>query len=279
MQHNLNVFNELSELVTLQVNATSEVRHHRSWIEKRQHNDYDLWFVQEGELTIQVQEDVYIAKKGDIVFFSPSITYTATATSDVCTFVFTHFDLYLGDHQRILDTFQISGVIEGRIVQEESQLFLRAYNQYKKNASMSSLHLKGCVMILLAKVLELYEKGTYRGDFVMDPSNHTASMDYDKLLPVFQYIYENLDQSPQVKEIAAIAGMSEKYFIAYFKKTLGVTPGRYMYRLKMNQARELLYSKQYSIQQIANKLGYPDPYSFSKAFKKFYNIPPSKFVN
>ncbi|MDQ0112230.1 hypothetical protein [Paenibacillus harenae] len=24
-------------------------------------------------------------------------------------------------------------------------------------------------------------------------------------------------------------------------------------------------------------LGYPDPFTFSKAFKKYYNVPPSKF--
>ncbi|MBO1515444.1 helix-turn-helix domain-containing protein [Metabacillus sp. BG109] len=46
----------------------------------------------------------------------------------------------------------------------------------------------------------------------------------------------------------------------------------------MNRARELLYSNRYSIKQIADMLGYPDPYSFSKAFKKYYKMPPSQFV-
>jgi AraC-like DNA-binding protein len=45
----------------------------------------------------------------------------------------------------------------------------------------------------------------------------------------------------------------------------------------MNRARDYLYEKNYTIQQIAGFLGYPDPFTFSKAFKKFYNVPPSKF--
>ncbi|MGO4374436.1 helix-turn-helix transcriptional regulator, partial [Paenibacillus sp. MCAF20] len=87
-----------------------------------------------------------------------------------------------------------------------------------------------------------------------------------------------LHQPVRIGELAELAGMSEKYFILYFKQALGITPGSYIYQLKMNRARELLYSRTFSIQQIAGLLGYPDPYSFSKAFKKYYKVPPSKFV-
>jgi AraC family transcriptional regulator len=72
--------------------------------------------------------------------------------------------------------------------------------------------------------------------------------------------------------------MSEKYFIRYFKQALGVTPGQYMIQLRMNRARDLVYTQRYSMQQVASLLGYPDAYSFSKAFKKHYKVPPSKFV-
>ncbi len=80
-----------------------------------------------------------------------------------------------------------------------------------------------------------------------------------------------------MNELAALVGISEKYFITYFKKALGITPGQYIYQIKMNRAREYLNEKKYTIQQIANLLGYPDPFTFSKAFKKYYNVPPSKF--
>lgn len=60
-------------------------------------------------------------------------------------------------------------------------------------------------------------------------------------------------------------------------KILGITPGQYINQIKMNRARDYLYEKKYTIQQIAGFLGYPDPFTFSKAFKKFYNVPPSKF--
>jgi AraC-like DNA-binding protein len=100
----------------------------------------------------------------------------------------------------------------------------------------------------------------------------------DALQPVFGYLHEHLQRPIAIRELAELIGMSEKYFITYFKNTVGVTPGYYLYQVRMNRARDYLYLEQYSIKQIAELLGYPDPYTFSKAFKKYYNRPPSRFV-
>jgi AraC family transcriptional regulator len=274
----LDIFNELSELIKLQINSCSEVAHPNSWIERRQHKDYDLWCIQEGQIEIRIQEEVYLASEGDLILFTPKVTYTATTLSTSCKFIFTHFDLSLGDHIRILDNFQLSGIIHSTLVEEEIRLFLDTYDQYKRSAPMSGIRLKGCLTILIAKIMEQYGRKQYRGEFVQYPTNQKLTMDLVKLQPVFDFIHEHLHQTIRVEEIAAVASMSEKYFISYFKQALGLTPGRYIYQLKMNRARELLYLKRYSIKEIASMLGYPDPYSFSKAFKKYYKVPPSKFV-
>lgn len=274
----LDIFNELSELIKLQINSCSEVAHPNSWIERRQHKDYDLWCIQEGRIEIRIQEEVYHASEGDMILFTPKVAYTATTLSTSCKFIFTHFDLSLGNHPRILDNFQLSGIIDNTLVEEEIRLFLGTYEQYKRSAPMSGIRLKGCLTILIAKIMEQYGRKQYRGEFTYFPTNQKLTMDLVKLQPVFDFIHEHLHQTIRVEEIAAVAGMSEKYFISYFKQALGLTPGRYINQLKMNRARELLYLKRYSIQQIASMLGYPDPYSFSKAFKKYYKVPPSKFV-
>ncbi|UOQ48756.1 AraC family transcriptional regulator [Gracilibacillus caseinilyticus] len=271
----LNIFNELSELVTVRINSCSEVEHPNSWIERRQYKDYDLWCIQEGQVEIRIQDEVHIASKGDLILFSPKVAYTATTPSESCTFIFTHFDVSLGDHLRILDNFQLAGIFKNELVKEEHYLFLNAYDQYKRNAAMSQMRLKGALTILIAKIMEQYSRHQYRGKFIQNATDQKLTKYLDKLQPVFDYAHEHLHQTLTVGELANIASMSEKYFISYFKQALGVTPGRYTYQLKMNRARELLYSKQYSVQEIASMLGYPDPYSFSKAFKKYYQ---SKFV-
>ncbi|UOQ84728.1 AraC family transcriptional regulator [Gracilibacillus salinarum] len=274
----VDIFNELSELVTVRINSCSEVEHPNSWIERRQYKDYDLWCIQEGQVEIRIQDEVHIASEGDLILLSPKVAYSATTPSDSCIFIFTHFDVSLGDHLSILDNFQLAGILKNELVKEERRLFLDAYDQYKLQMAMSQMRLKGALTILIAKIMEHYGRCHYRGEFIQNASEQKLTKYLDKLQPVFDFAHEHLHQTLTVGELATIAGMSEKYFISYFKQALGVTPGRYIYQLKMNRARDLLYSKQYSVQEIASMLGYPDPYSFSKAFKKYYQVPPSKFV-
>lgn len=276
---NLGIFNTLSEFVLIRISVTSEVTHLKSWVESKKHLDYDFWYVENGEIELRIQDEVFIVREGDLILFSPRIAYTATVLSDNCTFIFTHFDFSLGEHAHILDTFDLPGIIPSHLVEQEITLYREAYTQYIQNVPLSAIRLKGSLTILLSKIIEKYGSGHYKGEFnqhLKDTKN--ISGDITNLQPVFTYIQQNFSNCIRIDELSPLVGMSEKYFISYFKKVIGVTPGRYIYQLKMNEARKLLFSKQYTIQQIASMLGYSDPYSFSKSFKKYYTTSPSEFV-
>ena len=85
----LNIFNELSEHVSIQLNSCGEISHPENWIESKQHKDYDLWYIYSGEIQIDVQGKSYLAKKGDLVFFNPQIAYRASIISKS-----SHFFIY-----------------------------------------------------------------------------------------------------------------------------------------------------------------------------------------
>ena len=58
---------------------------------------------------------------------------------------------------------------------------------------------------------------------------------------------------------------------------MGITPVNYITQVKMKKALEYLYEQNYSVKEVAALVGYTDIYTFSKAFKKIYGIPPSSF--
>lgn len=274
----LTIFNELSEHIMIRVNSCGEKEHPNWWIESKTHQDYDLWYIYEGDIEIRINEQIYHASKGDLVLFCPKVSYTATTNQYGCRFNFTHFEFGLGNHFGILDNFKLSGIIKNAFVREEIQLFLKSYEQYKIGIPMSGIRLKGFLTVLISKIIELYGRREYRGEFTRQASHTKRTMNLQTLQPTLDFIHNHLHQSLLNRDLAKMMGMSEKYFIVYFKKALGITPREYIYQLKMNRARELLLGEQYAIQQIADMLGYADPYSFSKAFKKHYKVPPSQFV-
>jgi AraC family transcriptional regulator len=275
---NVEIFNELSEHIALRIHSCLEIEHDKEWMERKIHKDYDIWLITSGCITVETGSSIFTASSGDLVCFYPHIPYLATTDEAGCRFIYIHFEFVLGNHYGILNEYKLAGVIPGRLVSEEAAAFKNAYELYRNHINMSAIRLKGCLIALLAGIIEMHSKEYYIGQFPSGQPSNKRVRGMAALQPIFNLINGQLHRPIRIRELAALAGMAEKYFIVHFKDTLGITPGQYLYQLRMNRAREYLQQKQYSIKEISALLGYPDAYSFSKAFKKYYNIPPSQFA-
>lgn len=101
---------------------------------------------------------------------------------------------------------------------------------------------------------------------------------YNIIKPAIKYIEENfLDNKIPVALLAEKCGISETYLKRLFNKKFGVSPIKYIIRLKINYACDLLCSKQYSVTQVAEICGYDNVYFFSRQFKSYVGVTPSAF--
>ena len=56
-----------------------------------------------------------------------------------------------------------------------------------------------------------------------------------------------------------------------------MTPNDYIRQLRMTAAAELLKDERLTVAEIAYKVGFDDQYYFSKAFKQYFGMPPTKY--
>jgi len=91
------------------------------------------------------------------------------------------------------------------------------------------------------------------------------------------YMVLHLDKPLQVATLAAQANISPSHFFALFKRRLGSTPIDYFTRLRMQRACRLLEQTPLSIKEVASKLGYDDPFYFSRVFKSVNRMAPSDY--
>ena len=77
--------------------------------------------------------------------------------------------------------------------------------------------------------------------------------------------------------LAAKYNLSTGRLSTLIKETLSVTFSDYIVSLRMQKARELLRDDSKSIEQIAEMVGYNDYFYFTKVFKKYQGISPSKY--
>jgi AraC-like DNA-binding protein len=66
-------------------------------------------------------------------------------------------------------------------------------------------------------------------------------------------------------------------FIRNFKSTTQLPPAKYIEKIRIAKAKELLHDTNLTISDISNLVGYNDPFYFSKVFKKATNSTPSSF--
>lgn len=96
---------------------------------------------------------------------------------------------------------------------------------------------------------------------------------------VRQLLEQNLaEESYTVDALSEDMGMSRTAFYNKMKKMTGQAPADYMLTFKMERAKRLLASQDYSIGEIATMLGFCDSRYFAKRFKEACGICPSKYI-
>ena len=94
---------------------------------------------------------------------------------------------------------------------------------------------------------------------------------------VMIYLRENYNQQIDFASVAEAHAVSAPYLSRLFHQYAGISPSRYLTEYRMEQAKKLLRDSRLSIGEIAVRVGYPDPFHFSKAFKNTVGASPSQF--
>ena len=95
---------------------------------------------------------------------------------------------------------------------------------------------------------------------------------------VRQLIEDRFLEFRTVEDVAIECGISPIYLSRLFKRFAGSGAYRFLLRMRMNYAAELLLEHQLKVRVVAEKLQYADAFQFSRAFKRIYGVPPSRLA-
>jgi AraC-like DNA-binding protein len=85
------------------------------------------------------------------------------------------------------------------------------------------------------------------------------------------------DRTWRVEELAKLCGLSEPQFYRRFRQVTGSSPIDWLRRERISHARRRLVESDDPIKQIAEQVGYNDPFYFSRDFKRYTGMSPSEY--
>ncbi|BCG58243.1 AraC family transcriptional regulator [Paenibacillus sp. URB8-2] len=92
-----------------------------------------------------------------------------------------------------------------------------------------------------------------------------------------QYMDTHYMEGITVTDVVDVAGVHRSYVYQECISLLGLSPMRYLIKLRMKRSAELLQNQGLAITDIALSVGYPDLFSFSRAFSKYYGKSPTQY--
>lgn len=94
-----------------------------------------------------------------------------------------------------------------------------------------------------------------------------------------EYIRNNFNRDISLDEVSRVANISPYYFSKIFKEGTGENFIEYLTGIRMEKAKELLSTTEYSMKEICSMCGYSDPNYFSRSFKKNVGVTPTEYKN
>lgn len=85
------------------------------------------------------------------------------------------------------------------------------------------------------------------------------------------------DNDLSVSYLASLCGVSEVYFRRLFLSSFAVSPKEYLIKKRIDYAKTLLKSGNFSVSEISTLCGYTEPCHFSREFTRRVGTPPSQY--
>ncbi|TFE25561.1 response regulator transcription factor [Cohnella luojiensis] len=106
------------------------------------------------------------------------------------------------------------------------------------------------------------------------PSVETKNQTFNAIL---QFVTSHFNEDISLQNLSDQFFMNPSYISQLFKKEAGETFTTYISRLRIAYACELLSSDNYSVHEIAEKIGYHDYFYFTRIFKKITGKTPTQY--
>lgn len=227
-----------------------------------------LEFVAEGAGLVELAGRRYRLRAGITFAYAPGVPHTIK--NEPARPMLKYYVVFAGtEAKRLLDESPLHG---GRAVQVSSpKEVVELYEILQREGASESVYgARICAALVPVLIMKIAERAV---PYAVEESRALATFHRAK-----HWIERHYVHLRTVEQAAQACHIEVAYLSRLFQRFGHTTPYRFLMRLKMNRATELLVDDGMLVKEVAAKLEFADAFHFSRVFKRVYGLPPGRFI-
>ena len=212
-----------------------------------------------GTGNFKTKDISFSVKKGDVLYLPQNLRYSQTSRGE--TIFALHFINYSFSQK---NTFEIISPDDSEFVENTIREMYDIWKEKKQGYRYK------CTSLFYSLIYYLNKQSTQ--------SSLSEESQGGKIKNALDYIHVHFrSEEISIPYLAEISSVSEPYLRKQFQKIYSLSPNRYITRLRLESASQLLQSGLYTVAEAAEKSGFNDTKYFSRVFKKHFGQSPKEF--
>ena len=226
------------------------------------HNFWEVVFVEEGDVEVTEDENVYVLGAGNIIFHAPMEFHRIKSLPECTPSGFILSFKASGDLPQVLSDGVFT--LDPKQMSEYKTICDKAFHFYNNDRSPTDGQELAALFSLF--LINLGAKKASPAD-----SMSQSAIEYRKIV---SYMFDNLKRNLTLADIATENNVSISYIKLLFSNYAGISPKCYFNQMRVRRATELL-SSGLSVTEVSDIMNFSSPNYFSAFYKKHTGLSPS----
>lgn len=234
------------------------------------HSFFHALYIQGGIGELDIAGERFFCEERDFYIIPPGVEHRIFMIQN-----FSSLTIKFSTEAMLEKSIQSLGYCVKNLGKYEYMLLKRVFEEATLRKDFYSDFINVWMQELLLSLLRYQNNAS---DYTATTRKSTMDNYPQQISMAISYIERNITRGISIEELARISNYSVHYFHTIFRREVGVSPIRYIHNRKVEMAKELMFSSDLNITQIAEKLGFESVSYFSRVFKNIAGMTPSVYA-